>query len=93
MSAWRRNDDVAVVESDDHIVVVNLAGLDQQPVALSGSAWLVYDTVDGTRDTAGVIETLRTRFPDELDLARQVSDCLEALASTGLIMPTPAPPA
>lgn len=92
-AAWQRHKVVAVVESAHRTAIVNLAALHQPPVVLAGSAWLVYDAVDGARDTAGILASLRADFPDETGLGRQVSDCLDALERAGLISRTLVTPA
>ncbi|WP_067438004.1 PqqD family peptide modification chaperone [Nocardioides jensenii] len=85
MVVWRQVPDVAIVESGERVAMSNLSRLGQAPVLLEGSALLVYDAVDGTLDSDGVVAALTARFPDAPALEAQVRACLEELASAGFI--------
>ena len=87
MTIWQQHDDVAYVSNEHRVCLLDLTRLDQLPVILEGSALAVYDAVDGTRDTDAVIAHLTAAFPHVHGLADQVRDCLDDLATTGLILP------
>lgn len=89
MKAWKRQPNVAVVESPGRRILLDLTRLHQAPVVLEGAALQVHDTIDDARDTAAIIALLAKRHPDVPDLPEQVRSCLDMLASLALIHEDP----
>lgn len=85
MTVWRHNPAVARVDSPHRAVLLNLDHLTQPPVALDGVARLVYDSLDGVRDTDEVIAMLQEQFPFAARIGDDVRACLESFADVGII--------
>lgn len=82
---WRHHQNVARVDSENRAVLLNLDRPDQPPVILDGVARLIFDAVDGTRDTDEVIAVLQEQFPHAHRIDEDVRACLESFADVGII--------
>ena len=86
---WRHRADLAVVDSDDRVVVLDLHQLAVPPRILEGSAAEIWRTLDGVRPTSTVVTEVGRSFGVEpSDVEADVVAFLGSLASAGLIEPS-----
>ena len=58
----RRTTDLAVVEAEDRISVLDLAALERPPVILEGTAMEIWRLLDGGLDESGLVATLASAY-------------------------------
>lgn len=86
-TVWRHNEDVAVVDSGDRVVVLDLASLAVPPRILEGSAAAIWRAVDGERATPEVVESVAESVGVKAaEIEADVVTFLASLASAGLIL-------
>jgi hypothetical protein len=91
-AAWVRGAAIASMGSENRRTLLNLEHPDPRPILLQGAAIVIYDCIDGERDTNAIITDLSGRYPDVGDMDSQVRSCLAELEATGIIsLASPAP--
>ena len=87
--ALRRSSELAVVERDDHAVILDLRRLDApDPIHLDGTALEIWRAIDGTRDRAAIVEAVASAYGvDSADVEVDVAAFLDDLERRGLIGP------
>ena len=85
MSIWHHGHDIAWVQGHTRLCIMNLERLDQPPAVLEGAAIMIFDAVDGTRNTEEVVAHLREIYPHELQLPEHVRTGLTQLEAAGLV--------
>jgi hypothetical protein len=60
--AWRRSEDIAVVEHDDRVVVLNLDDLGSAPVVLEGTAAVIWRLLDQADTEATLVAAVAEAF-------------------------------
>ena len=84
---WVRKDELAVVESADRVVVLDLDRLDEPPLVLTDSATAVWSAIDGSRDEEGICAEVAGAFEVDTDRVRHhVLEFLGDLADRHLII-------
>jgi pyrroloquinoline quinone biosynthesis protein D len=86
--AWRHRAEVAHVESPGRVALLDLDHLDRPPVILEGSAAVIWELLDGTRDDGAVTSAVADHFGvPEAEVAQPVADFLAQVRELGLIEP------
>jgi hypothetical protein len=84
---WRRATGTACVESDEHVVVLDLDHLDRAPYVFEGSAAQVWACVDGDRTESEIVSDLAEAFEVPVAVvAADVRQFVDRLADLGLIV-------
>ena len=82
----RHTEDVAVVDSGDRVVVLDLASLAVPPRILEGSAAAIWRAVDGERTNSEVVGTVaKSSGVDAAEIEHDVTTFLASLATAGLL--------
>jgi hypothetical protein len=85
-AVWRHQGDLAVVDSGDRVVVLDLASLAVPPQILEGSAAAIWRAVDGERATPEVVDSVAESFGVEAaEIEHDVTTFLASLATAGLL--------
>lgn len=85
--AWAYAPDVAHTAGTDRYVLVDLRSPGTPPRVLSGSAALVWESVDGERDTAAVVAAVAATVDlDAETVGPDVRTFLETLHGDGLLV-------
>ena len=90
--AWAHADDVAVVESEERLVALNLRRPAQPPVGLSPTAASIWHAVDGHRTGAEVVAQIADLWGTAAErIHTDVERLLERLEEAGLVVPVEEP--
>ncbi|MCC2030742.1 PqqD family protein [Microbacterium allomyrinae] len=82
----RRAAALAIVDSDDRLVVLRLDDERCEPHVLRGTAIALWREIDGERSADAIIEALVERFDADFGTVRRdVLACLDTMRRTGLI--------
>jgi hypothetical protein len=85
-SAWSHAPDVAYVEEEDRVVLVDLRHPADPPQILNGSAATIWLAIDGQRDDEAVIDHVAEAYGVErVEVAEQVRSFLADLDARGLL--------
>lgn len=85
--AWAISPEVAHVPGEDRHALVDLAAPATPPRLLVGSAAVIWECIDGVRDTDAIAATVAEAVGLDVDDVRDdVADFLAALASDGLLV-------
>ncbi len=83
----RHADELAVVVGDQRIVVLELDQPEKPPVVFTDSAAAIWEAVDGTRDTDGVVAHVAHQFGVEASEIRDhVHGFLQELLALNLLV-------
>ena len=83
---WRHAVEVAYVESEERVALLDLDRLDELPVVLTDSGAAIWLAVDGRRTDERIVSAVAEGFGAEVDqIAAQVRAFLQDLASRRLI--------
>ena len=83
---WRHADNVALVSAADRVAVVDLSRLDEPPVILTGTAAVIWESVDGAGDDEAVAARVAAVYDVRVDQIRdEVLTFLQHLAACQLL--------
>lgn len=86
---WAYKSDLAFVESDCRVVLIDLERLEKPPVILEGSAAVIWQELAGQRTLDAVVRSVADSFSVEATaIHHDVEHFLEGLADRGLIQAT-----
>lgn len=90
-TVWRRNADVAVVESPGRVVVLDLTTPQTaRPFAMEGSAWAIWQALAEPSTTAQIVERVAADFgAPAAEVEPDVVTFLAELESQGLASASP----
>lgn len=83
----RRSDALAVVERDNHAVILDFRRLDDpEPIHLDGTALTIWRSIDGRRDRAAIVAAVASAYAvHSTEMAPDVASFLDDLERRGLI--------
>ena len=85
-SVWRRSADIAVVEHDDRVVVLNLDDIAAAPVVLEGTAAIIWHLLEGEDSEVRLVgEVARAFQVHPADVRADVHAFLLQLNDLGLV--------
>ena len=86
--AVRRSSELAVVERDDHAVILDLRRLDDpDPIQLDGTALTIWRAIDGRRDRAAIVAAVASAHGVEPTVVEpDVATFLDDLARRGILI-------
>lgn len=88
VATWRRSDHVAHVDGPDRVAVLDLAHLRRPPMILEGSAAVIWQLLDGSRDVAALTEAVAQHFHVTAEeIGPSVAAFLDQLRDLELIEP------
>lgn len=83
---WRRSSTLAFVEMDDHVAILDLAGVDPTPVVLEGTGLAIWELIDGVADSTFIVNAVARQFgAREVDIEPDIATFVNHLETRGLI--------
>lgn len=90
MSTWCRSADVAFEQSEDRLLLLDLADLSSLPRALTGSAATIWGILETPQSEQDLAEAVATSYDVPLEQVREsVGRFLRDLADQGLVVERP----